>query len=140
MPIGGVTIPANVQEAILVFAPSPTNSPAEFSITVIAADAEDFPKNSLRVLNKTGVRLAGKVGQENLYFENDISKPLDFRDYFDGGIPVAFLVETEEGPKFVFEKKLEYAANRRVILLLQPPLRKGSYKIQVTNLIEVVDK
>jgi hypothetical protein len=140
MPIGGVTIPANVQEAILIFAPSPTNTSTEFSITFIAADAEEFPTNSLRVLNKTGVRLPGKVGQENLYFENGISKPFDFRDYFDGGIPVAFLVETEEGPKFVFEKKLEYAPSRRVILLLQPPLRKGSYKIQVTNLIEVVDE
>ena len=138
-PVGIIQIPANIEEAVLIFAPSPSNPSAEFAITFISADAEDFPSNSIRVLNKTGARLVGKVGQENLFFENGVSKPFDFGDYFDGGIPVAFLVETDEGPKFVFEKKLEYAANRRVILLLQPPKRKGSYKIQATNLIEVLE-
>ena len=57
----------------------------------------------------------------------------------DEGIPVAFLVETRAGPRFVFEKDLQYAENRRVILLLEPPRRRGSYKIQATNLIEVVE-
>ena len=55
------------------------------------------------------------------------------------GIPVAFLVETQQGSRFVYEKDLQYKENRRVILLLEPPRRKGSYKIQATSLIEILE-
>jgi hypothetical protein len=85
------------------------------------------------------VRLVGKVGKDNMYFDPGVSQPFSLAPYLNKGIPVAFLVETKEGPKFVFEKELEYANNRRVILLLEAPRRKGSYKIQATNLIEMVE-
>lgn len=138
-PIASIRIPSEVKEAILIFTPNRTPAGVEFSITIIEADQMNFPPNSLRILNQTGTRLAGKVGTSSQYFNIGISKAFDFSDYRKNGVPVAFMVETEEGPKFVFEKQLQYALNRRVIILLQPPTRKGSYKLQVTNLIEQVE-
>ncbi|MCZ6672082.1 MAG: hypothetical protein O7C75_04005 [Verrucomicrobia bacterium] len=140
IPIAQTQIPSGVKEAILIFTPVPKNSTAEFSVYFVDADPSYFPSNSLRVFNATGVRLAGKVGKENRYFNPGISTPFSLTSFLEEGIPVAFMVETKEGPKFVFEKDLEYAANRRIILLLEPPRRKGSYKIQATNLIEVIEE
>ena len=139
IPVAETTIPARVAEAILIFRPATKDSGAEFSVYFVNADLASFPVNSVRVFNATGARLAGKVGDQNKYFDPGISEAFSLTQFFDEGIPVAFLVETSEGPKFVFEKDLEYAENRRVILLLEPPRRKGSYKIQATNLIERVE-
>lgn len=139
IPIAFSQIPSGIQEAILIFTAAPAGSKGEFSIHLVDADPSAFPANSIRVFNATGVRLAGRVGNENKYFEPGISSSVSLNPFLEQSLPVAFLVETSEGPKFVFEKTLEYAVNRRVILLLEPPRRKGSYKIQATNLIEIVD-
>ena len=139
IPIAQTKIPTGIDTAILFFSAASSENPQEFNIHLVNADPSTFPSNSIRVFNSTGVRLAGKVGQENSYFEQGISEAFSLVPFQDQGIPVAFLVETEEGPKFVFEKDLKYAANRRVILLLEAPRRKGSYKIQATNLIEMVE-
>ena len=138
-PIASIRIPSGAKEAILIFTPVTDTAGVEFSITIIETDQKEYPPNSLRILNQTGTRLAGKVGASSQYFNAGISKAFDFSNYHSNGIPVAFMIETEEGPKFVFEKRLDYALNRRAILLLQPPKRKGSYKLQVTNLIEQVE-
>lgn len=138
-PIASIRIPSGLREAILIFSPNEVPAAVEFSIAVIKADQTNFPPNSLRILNQTGTRLVGKVGTSSQYFNTGVSRAFDFSDYQENGLPVAFMIETEEGPKFVFEKQLQYAVNRRVIILLQPPKRKGSYKLQVTNLIEKVE-
>ena len=139
--IAQVVIPAGVGKGILIFTPSGVNpdSNQEFQVYLIDADRNDFPENSLLVFNATGVLLAGKVGKDTKYFQAGPSEAFSLSSFMDEGIPVAFLVETRAGPRFVFEKDLQYAENRRVILLLEPPRRRGSYKIQATNLIEVVE-
>ena len=138
-PVASIKIPPGVTEAMLIFSPNRTATSTEFAITLIEADMARFPPNSIRILNRTGARLAGKIGTNSQYFNEGISGAFDFSNYLEDGVPVTFLVETEEGPKFVFDKQLQYATDRRVILMLQPPRRKGSYKIQVTNLIEKID-
>lgn len=136
IPVARNLIPSGVEKAILILTTASTDSGYEFNVHFVDADPSSFPINSIRVFNATGVRLAGKVGTQNRYFEPGISDSFSLNPFIDEGIPVAFLVETNEGPKFVFEKDLEYTENRRVILLLEPPRRRGSYKIQATNLIE----
>jgi len=138
-PLGAVSIPEGMRNGILLVRQSPRADRA-YDLWLVDADARHFPNNSLLVFNGTGVRLVGKVGKTQAYFQPGPATPIDLTRYQDKGIPAAFLVETEEGPKFVFEKALEYALNRRVILLLEPPRRKGSLRIQVTNLIEVMDE
>jgi hypothetical protein len=138
-PVAQTLIPSGLQEVILIFTEAPKNGPEEFLVHAIDGGS-GFPANSIRVFNATGVRLAGKVGNQNKYFDPGVSEPFSLEPFLNQGIPVAFLVETKDGPKFVFEKDLEYAENRRVILLLEPPRRKGSYKIQATNLIERIQQ
>lgn len=139
IPVAQTTIPSGIEEALLILTPAGGNSNREFFIHIVNADPTNFPINSIRVFNATGVRLAGRVGSDNKNFNPGISPPFSLEPFIDEGIPVAFLVETNEGPKFVYEKDLEYARDRRVILLLEPPRRKGSYKIQATNIIERVE-
>lgn len=139
--IAQAVIPSGLENGILIFTANRTDpeSGREFQVYLVNADPEKFPVNSLRVFNATGVRLAGKVGRESLFFESGASEAFDFSPFLEKGIPVAFLVETRQGPRFVYEKHLPYRENRRVILLLEPPRRRGSYKIRATNLIEAVE-
>ncbi len=140
--IAQVIIPSGLEKGILIFTANPDDpkSGREFQVYLINADPGEFPANSLRVFNATGVRLAGKVGRETLYFEGGASEAFSLSPFKEEGIPVAFMVETRQGPRFVYERDLHYREDRRVILLLEPPRRRGSYKIQATNLIEVVDE
>ena len=138
--IAQVVIPSGLEKAILVFTANQVNpeSGREFQVYLIDAGPRGFPANSLRVFNATGVRLAGKVGRETLYFGAGPSRLFSLSPFKAEGIPVAFLVETRQGSRFVYEKELQYKENRRVILLLEPPRRRGSYKIRATSLIEIL--
>ena len=139
--IARVVIPSGLDEGILVFTANKVNpgSGREFQVYLIDAGPRDFPANSLRVFNATEVRLAGKVGRETLYFGAGASRAFNLSPFMAEGIPVAFLVETRQGSRFVYEKDLQYKENRRVILLLEPPRRRGSYKIRATSLIEILE-
>lgn len=139
--IARVVIPSGLEEGILVFTANKVNPGRgrEFQVYLIDAGPRDFPANSLLVFNATGVRLAGKVGRETLYFGAGPSRAFSLSPFMAESIPVAFLVETRQGSRFVYEKNLQYEENRRVILLLEPPRRRGSYKIRATSLIEVLE-
>ena len=139
--IARVVISSGMEEGILVFTANRVNpgSGLEFQIYLIDAGPRDFPANSLRVFNATGVRLAGKVGRETLYFGTGASRAFSLSPFMAEGIPVAFLIETQQGSRFVYEKDLQYKENRRVLLLLEPPRRRGSFKIQATSLIEILE-
>ena len=138
--IAHVVIPSGMEKGILIFTANAVNpeSGREFQVYPIDAGSRGFPANSLRVFNATGIRLAGKVGRETLYFGTGASKVFSYAPFMAEGIPVAFLVETQQGSRFVFEKNLQFKENRRVILLLEPPRRRGSYKIRATSLIEIL--
>lgn len=98
-----------------------------------------FPVGSLVVFNACGAKLVGQVGGERARFNEGPAKAIDFSKIEGGALTTAFAVETADGPKLVFENRLEFSENYRVILMLAPPRRTGSIRIQVYNIPQFVE-
>ena len=56
------------------------------------------------------------------------------------GISSAFAISTKDGPKLVFENNLDYSEQYRVILMLAPPRRQSSIRIQAYSIPEFVEE
>ena len=99
-----------------------------------------FPVGSLIVFNATGRLLAGSVGGERGIYKDGPSKKVDFANKADGRISCAFAVKTTDGPKLVFESDLEYSERYRVILMLSPPRREGSIRIEAYSIPQFIEE
>lgn len=137
-PVATARIPEGVDEALIIFVANPrrtddSNAP-EFSAFVMDDSLQAFPPDSLVVFNATGAHLFGRVGGRDTRFPVGPSDPFDLNRFARGRYPVAFAVQSEEGPRMVFEKELGYSLGNRVILLLQPPRIPGTFRIQARSI------
>ena len=150
-PVGVVSMdPANpVEEALVIFLPlspeeagGPVVSPLgqglqpqytpQFKLWVMDDSLEAFPRDSLMVFNATGARLFGSVIGQEMLIPAGATGPFDIGRNFRA----AFAIETQDGPKLVFENVLEFSGEKRVIFMLRPPKRRGSLRIQAYAITE----
>ena len=140
--VGRVIVPKGFRECLFFFVAIPaTRGPdavREFLVYVMDDSLESFPSDTMVVLNLTGATLVGRLGDESARFKLGPSVPYSLRKYSDEGIPTTIGVETIEGPKLVFQGQLKYSRHNRVILLLEPPRRAGSFRIVAKRIIQLI--
>ncbi|NBB77933.1 MAG: hypothetical protein GVY36_00550 [Verrucomicrobia bacterium] len=110
-----------------------------YRIHIMDDSMAGFPENSVVVFNACGPKLVGSVGKERRRFEYGPANPIDYGRVKTGSFSTAFAVETSDGPKLVFENRLELSKGYRVILMLAPPRRQGSIRIEVYSIPQPVD-
>lgn len=137
-PVGTVDASKNYEQALIFFTkPNNNLDPLPYTIFLANDDAESFPANTIRVFNGTGVRLFGRVNDIDRSFEFGISDAIPWPMQSESGrFRVGFAVETRDGPRIVFQNQLEYSVGNRVILMLEPPRRPGSIRIQAFSISE----
>jgi hypothetical protein len=130
---------------LIVLAANPNNRDVathERSYKVfISDDSRDaFTRNSVIFINVTGVHLYGKVGETNLNLPVGNSAPISYSKYAnkDKGIPITFAFKSKNGPRLVLSNDIRLAANRRVVLILEPPRRKNSTRVEIRMLSEAI--
>lgn len=99
-----------------------------------------FPAGSLVVFNATGRPLLGSIGGVQNLYKAGPAQQVDFSHQSEEGISSAFAIKTIDGPKLVFENSLDYSEQYRVILMLAPPRRQSSIRIQVYSIPEFVEE
>ena len=131
---------ADVPEELLLFflprAEADPDTGTLFQVFGMDDSLEAFPRNTLVVFNATGIPLVGKIHEDAFRSRPGASRPFALRRTLYTG----FAVETEEGPRIVFENNLEFAPDMRVILMLRPPRRPRSIRFQSYNIIERLDR
>ncbi|MGE9295435.1 MAG: hypothetical protein ACQKBV_04020 [Puniceicoccales bacterium] len=131
-------VPSGIDEALLFFRAAGEPVGSRFSVQGMDDSLEAFPGDSMVAFNATGAPLIARIGEDDHRVRPGANAAVSFREFIDEGIPVGFAVETDDGPKLVFENHLDYAENYRVILMLAPPRRQGSMRLMVYSIPETL--
>ena len=142
---GAANIPADISTSVIIIAAEQENrtvpsSERRYQAFVMNDNRDTFGVNTVAILNTTSVQLYGKVGEETLSLAKGESQQFDYTRYSgkDRGIPVSFAFETQNGPRLVLSNDIRLAKNRRVILILQPPINRNSTRIETRMLSEAI--
>jgi hypothetical protein len=142
--VARATVPKGWSEVLFFFERLPDsriqeNDGLPFKAHMMNDSRSAFPPRSLTVFNACGARLVGKLGDQSMQFGYGPSEPVVFRSNNGRPFSTAFAVETSDGPKVVFENDLSFDGEHRVILMLSPPRREGSIRIQAYNIAEYLE-
>jgi len=126
------------EDLLLLFSSKVKESPSdpEYSIFGMDDSSEAFPFNTVIIYNATPLELIGVVNKEKGQFPKGPSKPFALKDHLYAA--VAF--NSESGPRVLFENTFKFPAECRVLLILHPPKRKGSLRIQCYYVTENMEK
>lgn len=129
-----------VRELLLFFLPVPNPEQRKageplFQLFGMDDSFEAFPRDTAIIFNATGATLYGQVNRRNQVFSAGASKPFALNRDFNA----AFAVETRDGPRLVFENTLEFSEDLRAIVMLRPPSRARSIRIESYNILERLD-
>ncbi len=133
--VTSVQLPDSAKE-VLIFLLPPTHArnPEDNRWIILALNdtAEGFPPGTLKVLNATGVRLDGVVGEQVFSLGLEISEAKPFNVITtdrSGSIDIVFALNLGESHEMVYANRLRFNPSMRSILVLRPPRRPGSIQI-----------
>lgn len=141
VPLARAEWPEGAERALFVLMPRAEAS----EIEVMACDdgAEKFPAQSLRVMNATAATFEGVIGRERLALAPGASAPVGTAEFIppdedapDPGMPVGLALATPQGVKTLYAANLSVGARARVLILIAPPRRAGSMRLQVRAIHE----
>ncbi len=112
---------------------------ARFRIMAMDDSVIALPRDHLVFFNATGVQLFGALDREELTLNQGQSRALDLRGLFGREVPVGLVVRSGETFERVLVNRLRFSPDRRTVILLLPPRREGSYRIQAVRLSETAE-
>lgn len=139
------TIPLDqsYEEALLILVANTDNreGPGDerrYQTFLIDDSISAFGRNAIMILNATGADLYGKVADSTLLLPRGESEKIDYTGLVNQGkrVPVAFALNTKNGPRMVMANEIPLPSNRRVVAVLLPPERKNSLRIEVRALMD----
>lgn len=125
---------------VLVFFLRNNNGPESSGFKTLAMDDSEasFPNGHIRVLNASGAELHGRLGNQDISLQFEISEPLSHQSIMRGQqswVEVAFVLRIREAFELVYANQLTFSPTDRSILVLRPPRRSRSIQIN-TFLLE----
>lgn len=131
-PIASIEIKKSMKEILLLFrkTASDQKKPEALKIYLVKDDHRSFPPNTFKLFNGTQATLYGKIGALKTEIHLGATAPIHFSDFIDEKADITLAVQTEEGPRLVFDNTLEFEENSRALILLTPPKRKHSLRLQ----------
>ncbi len=141
LPIASAHIPSGIRQALLLFAVDGNNrdkpDPDRRFQLVCIDDAKDhFTANSIVVVNTTHVELQGRVADERIFLPPGASPPIPYQAKKRGDIPIIFALKTATGLRLALSNDIPLPQNRRIVLILESPRRKGSARLEARILSE----
>lgn len=110
------------------------------TLRTIAVDdrPSSFPNGHFRVLNASGAHLEGMIGNQRLSLGFEVSEPHPFSSIMKSGqnwVEIAFVVRLPDAYEMVYANQITFSSRNRSIMVLRPPRRSNSIRIN-TYLIE----
>ncbi len=140
---GEAVLDAGVDEVLLFFFAGRGAARGEergrFRVMAMDDSASALPRDHLVFFNATGVQLFGALDTQELTLNPGQSRALDLRGLFGREVPVGLVVRSGETFERVLVNRLRFSPHRRTVILLLPPRREGSYRIQAVRLSEAVE-
>lgn len=144
-PIAQVRISSESKRLLIVFSANRNNRSVvdeerKFTLFPLNDDRGYFSRNTIIILNTTGADLFGRVAQTNIMLPVGASKPIPYNSSgrAKSETKIALALETEQGARLVMSNDVRLSANRRILLILEPPRRPDSFRIAVRKLSESI--
>lgn len=109
--------------ALLLLAPSPTKE-GDLAVTLLDDSAAGFPSRHMRVVNLSGVTVAGSLG--GIEFTTTEAKPILAAQRVESSVSVGVAYERRGVPTVVFDQSIRVGESERVMLVFLPPFRPGA--------------
>lgn len=103
-------------------------------------DESRFPEGSLLFFNTTGANFYGILGENQVTIQPGANQPIDIREYYEDEIAVGLVVKDGDQIHKVLVSKMSFYPDRRTLMILRPPKRSGSYRIQAQRITEYLGK
>ena len=141
------TWPSEVKTALFIFMPRTAAAPAEPQFDVFACDDgfDTFPPETLRVINTTRATFKARIGREYLDIPPGPTRTFTTTPYIpanedvpDPGMPVYLAVKNDNGAYLLYDAPLSVSNRTRVLLIVLPPSKAGSSRIQVRAIHQMI--
>lgn len=145
LPVTSTSVDIGLNEGLLIFAATQNNrelpnTERRFKLIMIDDETENFPQNSLVVVNTTNVMLHGRIANERLQLAPGASPPITYSStQSPKGVPIIFALDTSDGMRLVLSNEVQLPNNRRIVLILEPPRRKNSFRLEARMLSESLE-
>ena len=134
--VGSVRLESGMQDVLLIFIPNPADdSNQKFLIHKVPDSKNAFPTGSLSILNLTGTEIIGKFHQTNVKLKSGFCSPAGALSA-EGQTFVQIAVPSPSGYHMVYRHHLRIHPEKRALLILSPPARRGSLRIEGHLLME----
>jgi len=142
-PVARTTVPREWRRALFFFdrieGEADRKNRLPYRVHAMDDSLEAFPRESVVAFNATGRTLHGRLGDRRLKLPPGPSEAIPF-GAADGGLPAGFAVKTPDGPRVVFEHRLDFSGAYRIILMLAPPRREQSIRISVYHIPQYIGR
>lgn len=141
--VGGVTLPSNSQKWLFVFVKNtlheddPENQ-LKYKIYPFDDSRHNLPKNGLVFLNLSKMELIGTVGNQKVNLLPGESEPFRISDSLRIVLKTPDLYGQKMLPAHI--KNYRFSANHRYLMILFPPVLKGSADADVRFLAESLEQ
>lgn len=135
-PVAQTPLPAGASPLLLFFFSQPGEANDAFRILVMDDSEVALPVDHVVFFNATGVQLLGRFGDEELTLNPGQSRPLSLQARFREEVPVGFVVRRGDTFQRVLVNRLQFSEGLRTVILLLPPRRADSFRIQALRIVD----
>lgn len=133
----------SMNEALVILYAHPENrnvtaTERKFEIHILDDSTSSFKSNTVVVLNATGAPLFGKIDNHDITLKYGLSNPISYKSKNGKSNKIGFALETKDGVRLVMSNDIKLPKDRRILLILERPLRENSLRIQARMLTEAI--
>lgn len=127
------------KQSLIIFVPkSTTNNPNEFNLISLDDSPKGLPNNHLSFINITGITLACRFLQQNLFLEPGVTGPISLQEAINEDVFIGLAIQDGDRARVILKNNWYFYTGNRHLILLLPPKKLGSYKIQAYRISEFV--
>ncbi len=137
--VATVQVPQTSDQQLLFFIPIAPDADAggkEFHIVSLDESERNFPLDTITFINATGANLEGVFGNKPLFLKKGVSAPYDLTPFYSDETLIGLAVQFDGSLQKVLHSKWSFYPNYREIILLLPPKKSGSLRIQAFRITQ----
>lgn len=129
-----ITEATPTEDLLLLTRPNPVQKPNQPELFISGMDdsRDAFPQNTVIFMNLTSLELIGLVNEERADFPKGPSIPFSLTTTFKTSV----IFDDTKDFHFLLDNSFSFEDDSRVILVLQPPKRKGSLRIRCRYIVD----
>ncbi|MEC8650900.1 MAG: hypothetical protein VXX82_08220 [Verrucomicrobiota bacterium] len=134
--VGKTSISNN--QTLIIFVPNAANNLSEFNLISLDDSPKGLPNNHLSFINITGIQLACRFIEKNQFLKPGLTGPISLKEAIKENVFIGLAIQDGDRARVILKNNWYFYTGNRHLILLLPPKKPGSYKIQAYRISEFV--